>query len=424
MTNQLPCRTTHRQIRLGRCPWCEVTLLEGQPGPEESAATFDNLWWDVATMMADLKDGDEQTRLDTVSNLVKHPPSVDDALRLIRVAECDPLEGVRDLTRKALCQLADSISIEDVGRYEAQYRDHPSDLATLTLILWVYAKTQPQSDSVRESHQQLLFWVVGTMPKAWFAGSPLVAMRIDANSLDQTKCLWNSHIEAQPRDAQLIGNAARFFYLMDEQKSEELFRLCKAIEPDNPEWAWNLGFRYATWSRRRQPRTHWASLSLAEYERVLLLAPDSDWAARAISPLADAAIESRDVEKARGYGETMLEQVPRLAGRQSRMGSALHEGHIILGRVALIEGDIGRAKRVLISAVTAPADQRVIFFGTDGPNTALARGLLDRNEEACVLDYFRRCASYWKEGRAHLFRWMRMIEEHRIPWFDESKRWY
>ena len=128
MTDQSFCRATHRQIRLGRCPWCDITMLEGQPAPEKSAATFDNLWWDVATMMGDLKDGDEQTRLETVSSLVKHPPGVDDALRLIRVAECDPLDGVRDLTRKALCQLADTISIEAAGRYEAKFRDHAQSL--------------------------------------------------------------------------------------------------------------------------------------------------------------------------------------------------------------------------------------------------------------------------------------------------------
>ena len=30
-------------------------------------------------MMADLEDGDDQTRLDTATNLVGHPPAVDDA---------------------------------------------------------------------------------------------------------------------------------------------------------------------------------------------------------------------------------------------------------------------------------------------------------------------------------------------------------
>ena len=74
MATHPACETTHRQIRFGPCPWCNLVLLEGQPAQHCSKEPFEGRWWDIPRMMADLEEGDDQTRVDTASNLVEHAP--------------------------------------------------------------------------------------------------------------------------------------------------------------------------------------------------------------------------------------------------------------------------------------------------------------------------------------------------------------
>jgi hypothetical protein len=138
--------------------------------------------------------------------------------------------------------------------------------------------------------------------------------------------------------------------------------------------------------------------------------------------LANAAFEAGEFATARDYGEGMLARAPRASNPWSA-GSAIHQGHLILGRVALAQGDVEQAKSRLIDAVTAPGLEPILFFCSDGPNTALAKDLLEHGEKECVLDYFRRCSTYWKEGRARLARWMATIEQGKVPKLGSSLRY-
>jgi hypothetical protein len=158
-------------------------------------------------------------------------------------------------------------------------------------------------------------------------------------------------------------------------------------------------------------------MCLAEYERVLALSPDSNWAAFVLPALAEAAFDAGELGKARGYGERMLAQVPKLSCAGMK-GTAIHQGHTILGRVALAEGDVEQARARLRSAATMLDGELLVFFPPRGPNTALAKELLEHGEKACVLDYFRECAAQWYRGGAPLTRWIKVIEEGGIPNFE------
>ena len=307
-----------------------------------------------------------------------------------------------------------------MARYEARIREDPFDLATVTIVLWVYFSVHSRSEEIQKSQQRLILWVIEVMPRAQVAGRPLVSACRDLDFLDKARRLWLSHVEANPRDARLIGNAARFFVIHDGRKSEELFAICKAIEPQNPEWSWHLGSWYSRRKRKRPPRQDepdWGAMCLAEYERVLALAPDSNWAAIVLPELANAAFATGDRDKARGYGERMLALVPKLSGAW-RIGTAIHHGHTILGRVALAEGDVEQARARLMCALTATDRELLVCMAPHGPSTALAKDLLERGERACVLDYFRECARHWTRGSARLARWMKVIEEGGIPNFE------
>jgi hypothetical protein len=75
------------------------------------------------------------------------------------------------------------------------------------------------------------------------------------------------------------------------------------------------------------------------------------------------------------------------------------------------------ARARLKSAAIMLDGELLVCFPPCGPNTALAKELLEHGEKACVLDYFRECAAHWERGGAFLARWIKLIEEGGIPNF-------
>jgi hypothetical protein len=93
----------------------------------------------------------------------------------------------------------------------------------------------------------------------------------------------------------------------------------------------------------------------------------------------------------------------------------VHHGNLILGRIALRDGDMEKAKEHLLAAGQTPGSPQLNSFG---PNMALARELLEKGEKQAVLEYFERCGSFWK--RAELESWARDVKAGEIPDFGAN----
>ncbi|MBI4603643.1 MAG: hypothetical protein HY721_16950 [Planctomycetes bacterium] len=55
-----------------------------------------------------------------------------------------------------------------------------------------------------------------------------------------------------------------------------------------------------------------------------------------------------------------------------------------------------------------------------GPNMRLARELLLAGEREAVLEYFRRCAGFWKRGASRLEGWRSAVEAGKMPDFGPN----
>ena len=95
-------------------------------------------------------------------------------------------------------------------------------------------------------------------------------------------------------------------------------------------------------------------------------------------------------------------------------GNAVHHGHLILGRVALREGDTDAAKRHLFAAGRTPGSPQLDSFG---PNMMLAKELLAAGETEAVLKYFQLCGAFWTMGKPRLRRLAALVRDGRIPDF-------
>lgn len=98
-------------------------------------------------------------------------------------------------------------------------------------------------------------------------------------------------------------------------------------------------------------------------------------------------------------------------------GNAIHHGHLVLGRIALKEGDRESAREHLLAAGNTPGSPQLDSFG---PNMLLAKEMLVVGEVETVLEYLELCDRFWAMGTSHLRWWTAMIRDGKTPNFGAN----
>jgi hypothetical protein len=98
-------------------------------------------------------------------------------------------------------------------------------------------------------------------------------------------------------------------------------------------------------------------------------------------------------------------------------GDAIHQGNIILGRLALRASRLEDAKRYLLAAGRTPGGSSLDSLG---PSMALAKDLLDRGETATVLEYLELCGQFWTANRGKLAEWTVLVRAGLKPDFGPN----
>ena len=99
----------------------------------------------------------------------------------------------------------------------------------------------------------------------------------------------------------------------------------------------------------------------------------------------------------------------------SEHGNAIYTGNLILAQAALDNGDVANARRHLLEAATTTAVRNI---EETGPDTSVARALLQRGERDTVLEYLHRCHNFWPQGAPVLNRWETALRAGRQPNFN------
>jgi hypothetical protein len=136
----------------------------------------------------------------------------------------------------------------------------------------------------------------------------------------------------------------------------------------------------------------------------------------ALARAGQAALEAGRIESAEGWAVEMLELAGHHPGTGGA-GTALHQGHLILGRIALGRGDVDGAKARLLKAGMTPGSPTL---GSFGPSMRLAQDLLEKGEREVVLEYFGLCRAFWIHGAEDLDAWTAEVEAGRIPDFGAN----
>lgn len=120
--------------------------------------------------------------------------------------------------------------------------------------------------------------------------------------------------------------------------------------------------------------------------------------------------------------EAHAKEALRLAGdhtlpRMGPVGNAVHDGHVVLGRLALRAGDKTAARDHLLLAGGTTGSATLASFG---PNMTLARDLLLIGERKAVLDYLEKCRRFWNYDRGNINAWEDAIKRGEMPDFGAN----
>ncbi|MEM7353461.1 MAG: RNA polymerase subunit sigma-24 [Acidobacteriota bacterium] len=309
------------------------------------------------------------------------------------------------------------MSAADAAELEAQLRQEPNHLAShIRLANYYMGQPTAEARSARTTH---VLWIIRHHPASRAAGNPAFQLLpgIDGKAYDQARDAWLEQTETHGNDAQVLGNAAKFFLISDRERAKQLLLRAKSLEPASSEWPRQLGHLYQLdlMGAPKGSRPATARQALHELETSLIGAAAADRWANLVN-VAKAAFEAGEHDKARSYANELLADAP--GQEQSwNYGNAIHHGNLILGRLALLSGDTPRASDYLLAAGRTPGSPQLNSFG---PNMILAKELLEAGEQAAVLQYFELCGNFWTLHSGRLEAWAESIADGEAPIFGAN----
>ena len=137
-----------------------------------------------------------------------------------------------------------------------------------------------------------------------------------------------------------------------------------------------------------------------------------------LDEVTKAALWAGAFDKAADYAKELLSEAAKNAD-DPNYGTAMHDANIVLGRVALRQGDVSKAGRLLLEAGRTPGSTQLNSLG---PDMTLALELLENGQRDIVLQYFVLCRHFWVSGSQQLDAWTKTVQQGGIPKFGANLR--
>lgn len=133
-----------------------------------------------------------------------------------------------------------------------------------------------------------------------------------------------------------------------------------------------------------------------------------------------AGMAKTEVNKDINNAKKLAEELLHLASTKPKdwnYGNAIHDGNMVLGQVALREGDLEKAAQYLLKSGATKGSPQLNSFG---PNMSLAKELVEANRPDAVLEYLKLCSTFWKMSRDRLEVWTFQVQNGKVPDFGAN----
>jgi len=203
------------------------------------------------------------------------------------------------------------------------------------------------------------------------------------------------------------------------QLSETLLKRALDLQPNQPEINQNLARIYELRAMSVTDPAEKQRLARARFEQLSQAAEATPPNTMLLIALATAALDSGNLPSAETAGKQLLELLPKVQADPQQRGMAdyvVHHTYLILGRVALRQGNLDTAKADLLESGRVSGGGTLSSFG---PNMTLARELLEKGESATVLQYFELCRKFWAFSN-RMDPWIEAIHKGQVPDFGAN----
>ena len=303
---------------------------------------------------------------------------------------------------------------DDVAFLEARVVSEPHDLVARAQLLGYYFGQDHYSDGpIRRKRADHILWLIRNVPESTLLKGPEGQLTDYRHA--EVREAWNDQIARNPGNTTVLYHAAEAFTLSERGLAIDLLQQAQSLDGSNPKWAMELGHLYDLDrdGASAEDAAATAEQALAAYERAYELSED-DMRGLLLVDLAKNAFVAKRYAKAREYAAGALDS----NDDGWNHGNRIHFGHLVLGHIALAEGNIEEAKYRLIAAATIEGSPQLNSFG---PDMSLAAELLEAGEKDTVLKYFELCAEFWELGQDELADWTALVTFDRTPDFSMNR---
>lgn len=334
-----------------------------------------------------------------------------------------------------------TLSPTEINKLETLLLKEPENLNARRALLAHYSsyktKKTPLADKGRLRHR---IWFIQNHPELnEFAATghyspPKTTPDAEYEAL---KTEWLKQIALKPGNIKIRVNTAEYLRWAEPEAAIRVLSDAEKVDPEDYEIPRQIAeIQYARAKKSDVAESvKQASLqsSFENGERALLLVKKERSSERDIARkqlvgnLAEISLELKKYDRARTLAtELILEVGSNFDGYGFQEGT--HSGNIILGRVALAQGDIAKAKEHLMTAIRpllrgkSPSFYRIDF--------ELARELLAEGEQDAVIEYLQFCVTFReKEEDKDLYAsdiktlksWLEQVKAGKTPSFDFYK---
>jgi hypothetical protein len=304
------------------------------------------------------------------------------------------------------------LTAEKADKLEQQLAQNPSDIDLRTKLLGYYFRHTFKMPSARQAKCKHVLWLIKNSPEAEVLALPYGQLnkRLDSQAYTKGKKLWLTHLTPPAANLIILENSAAFFLMFDRELAIISLKRAQSQDHENPKWSKKLGQLYLLNMLGKSPenKTEAAIKSLEQYEIAYKLSSEQERTVF-LQYLIKATLAAGQPKKATKYAQEMLNNNPK----DWNYGNNIHHANIILGEIALEQGNIDAAKQYLIKAGKTPGSPQLNSFG---PSMKLANKLLKQDERDTVLEYFRLCGNFWKgRGGKKLKEWTVAVKTGKEP---------
>ncbi len=318
-------------------------------------------------------------------------------------------------------------SPQEAAVQEKQTAANPNDYAAHLTLLGYYLNStiynKPLSAAAAApAYRQQIFWMIRNHPESLlFSRADLgLPRRMMSAAFAKDTELWQAQIASHPSRADILGNAAEYYLLHNKALAETYLLRAQALEPQNSKWPGKLGELYRLEGEGPHPSAEViqqsAKKALIEYEKAAMLANKTSQPSTS-ADLAKTAFDAGEYNKARQYADALLMRSQSKQPTGFDSSDDAHAANLVLGRLALHNGDIAGAEAHLLAMGRVSGSPVLDSFG---PNMQLAQDLLERGDRQPVLAYFDECAKFWtyQPAKATLATWTAQVKQGEIPDFQ------